>query len=354
MDKFAFELSKQAAMDVEFLPERLAPISGTIGRLPSSLTHLLLAGKPHYAFKNARRQQIEHQLRLMDEAGYDLTGLAVRLNRTGMLEDLKRIWKSKRIGRLSKVLATASLPPRTALAALQRSDYYDPFGHTVNIFSPLPGIAAHELGHAVDYEKSKHPALAAFSRISPIEAIRQEARATRAALSSMPTEERATARKVLLPALGSYVATAGGQPALSLLAVPGILGGHAVARLRKNKEYEKLPQESRGPEQLGHFLGALPSSVLGATGLVDPVSLAAMALGGGQVLGSGLKAMGRDTAEDEDEEQIEKPKKKKNKKGHKKAAHVVLSLQRFAYQFGKQAAMSSERFQDAKQSKIGG
>ncbi len=98
---------------------------------------------------------------------------------------------------------------------LTSGDYYSPSADIVSIRSDIPAVAAHEIGHAVDFHSRKHPTLYFFlTNVKPFNLIR-EANASQFAGENL-TNNRETL-KILTPAFGSYVA-----------GFPGILGGHLL------------------------------------------------------------------------------------------------------------------------------
>jgi len=120
-------------------------------------------------------------------------------------------------------------------------DYYNPFTHTVHLYSDVPSIALHELGHAKDFAERRHRGSYAALRLIPFADLYQEYQATEDAFEYIraehQTEREMEAFKILYPAygtyLGSYLFVTGGS-------VAGAIGGHIYGRIEAHELAKNL------------------------------------------------------------------------------------------------------------------
>lgn len=138
------------------------------------------------------------------------------------LHTLKRIWKRKDLSLAGKLIGTP-----TVIAALGGGDHYNSMAHSIALKTGSNPILAHEIGHAKDWSKRKHPTLHALAAKIPGNTLVKEHAASRHAmkmLSESPDyskdDIRAASRK-LHAAFGSY---AGGAAAVGI----GALAAHAA------------------------------------------------------------------------------------------------------------------------------
>ncbi|HTL48292.1 MAG TPA: hypothetical protein VL688_09585 [Verrucomicrobiae bacterium] len=89
------------------------------------------------------------------------------------------------------------------------ADYYNPYTHTVYLFSDIPSVALHELGHAKDFGERRYRGSYGLFRIIPFANLYQEWIATDKAFSYIREEKQVDreieAYKILYPAYGTYV-----------------------------------------------------------------------------------------------------------------------------------------------------
>lgn len=292
---------KQGAKVVEtpwYYPGRLA--ANTVGRPAGAVTQLLM-NPTHPAsavFGWPTRDLVDDDVRMMDEQyPEELKDTEVRLGGTNTLNDIGRIWTNKRTTVPGKLVGTAATPIGNLFMTLGRGDFYNPYADTVNLFGTKPGMVAHELGHAADFNSGKSRILrdlytlgrgpdAALARIAtggsapgPL-SLWQELAANRKALHAAGANDDDGTRSARVwsaaaPSYGSYAGAALGglasafrhpipftadnpglNAALTVLTggVGGALGGHVLAAVRnhlaagKQRHQEKEPVSAHSKE----------------------------------------------------------------------------------------------------------
>jgi hypothetical protein len=141
-----------------------------------------------------------------------LGNVMVQLNRYAPQDSWRRLFQNKGVqwpyryflGIFSVLIMDTLLPGR-----IFGGDRYDPFTHTVHLYSDLPSIALHELGHAEDFAERRYRGSYALFRIVPFADLYQEYKATEDAFEYVREEKMVPTQiecyKVLYPAYGSYV-----------------------------------------------------------------------------------------------------------------------------------------------------
>lgn len=118
-------------------------------------------------------------------------------------------------------------------------DYYNPFTHQVNVYSDLPSVALHELGHAKDFAERRYRGSYALFRIVPFADLYQEYQATDKAFQHVRKEKMTKteieAYKVLYPAYGTYAGSYGGFLFIPFGTVIGAIVGHIIGRSEARK-----------------------------------------------------------------------------------------------------------------------
>ncbi len=166
------------------------------------------------------------------EANKEVLGdVALQLNRYAPQDSWKRLVRNHRVkwpyrlflGSIFELIGTL-LPGR-----IFGADHYDPFTHTIHLYSDIPAVALHELGHAKDFGQRRYRGSYALFRIVPFADLYQEYKATDNAFKyvreNQMYEQEIENYKVLYPAYGSYV---GGY--LGLFSLVGIIAGHIWGR----------------------------------------------------------------------------------------------------------------------------
>ena len=168
-----------------------------------------------------------------------LDHVKVRLNQYRPWDDMKRLTKNRTmawpwrysIGTLS-VLGETVLPGR-----IFGGDHFNPYTHTIHLYSDVPAIALHEGAHAKDFSRRNFPGTYAAIYALPIVPLYHESIATADAIAyAQQTQDQELllqAYRILYPAYGTYVGGAIGTvlPTVSLPAYYGsVILGHAAGR----------------------------------------------------------------------------------------------------------------------------
>lgn len=162
-------MSKQALSVRPEDPMYMRPVSGLLGRvLGSPMTALtLLSTAPFKPGPDEESQHIKNVLKGLSKDKL-LEDHVVNLNDVHPLENLGRVWSNKRTSIGTKLLGSLLSPLGDLQAALGRSDHYNPYADSSTIFTNAPGILAHELGHAKDFNSGDYPGLYALGRMTPL------------------------------------------------------------------------------------------------------------------------------------------------------------------------------------------
>ncbi len=178
-----------------------------------------------------------------------------RLNECAPFDEMVRLFKNKEVALPYRLLAIPFTFLYSAtgrlLGGLLLSDYYDPYSHTVHIFSDDIAIALHEAGHAKDFSSRKWRGTYAMARLLPGFDTYQESLATDEALDYLKItnqrKEAVRAYKILYPAYATYVG--GYLPAYPIGYLGAIAGGHAYGR----SEARKLEREFEAQDERRAF-----------------------------------------------------------------------------------------------------
>jgi hypothetical protein len=203
-------------------------VAGTLGRVggasaavlldPGNFVNFLAGLEPAEAGRVIQTMQLKHP-----EA---LEGVAVNLGGTDLWNDWKRTINNKKLTPVEKALGVVVAAPQGALLGMAgRGDHYNAFSDSVTSFSGNPHVLAHELGHAIDFNKRKglHRSLYALRGLlagvagaavagpvgmaaaGGLDTLGKEYNASSTALRATPSKDRAASRNILAPAYGSYV-----------------------------------------------------------------------------------------------------------------------------------------------------
>jgi hypothetical protein len=199
---------------------------------------------------------------------YKLYGVKVRLNQWAPFQEMSRIAGNDAVGWPYRVLAFpfSFLTAATGrlLGGILFSDYYDPFSHTIHIFSDDAAIALHEAGHAKDYEKQEWRGTYALVRTFPGVNLAQELIATHEAFDYLELhgtdQERIRAPRVLYPAFATYAGS-------YLQGIPfawagALLGGHFYGWLRSKYKREEIEALRSVPQKPRPLLPSGPATPL--------------------------------------------------------------------------------------------
>ena len=173
----------------------------------------------------------------LDQNGLD--HVKVRLNQYRPWDDMRRLTKNQTmawpwrysVGVLS-VAGEAILPGR-----LFGGDHFNPYTHTVHLYSDVEAIGLHEAAHAKDFSRREYPGTYAALYGLPVVPLYHESIASRDVMAYLETlgkpQLQRQAYQVLYPAYGTYVGGAVGTlfPVASLPAYYGSVAlGHMAGR----------------------------------------------------------------------------------------------------------------------------
>ncbi len=172
-------------------------------------------------------------------AANQLSTVRVRLNQYRPGEDWVRLVKNKRVGAPWRyTLGAVSVLGETLIPGrLFGGDHYNPFTHTIHLYSDVPAIALHEAGHAKDFATRKWRGSYAAIYLLPIVPLYHESVASRDVIAYLEAngsvEQRVEAARILYPAYGTYAGSAAGTffPGYgNPLYLAGVVAGHAQGR----------------------------------------------------------------------------------------------------------------------------
>lgn len=187
----------------------------------------------------------------------ELGNVAVQLNRWAAGDSLKRLLRNKRVSpafRYTFGFLTVLVSDVLGLDRVLGGDRYNPFTHTVFLYSDLPSIALHELGHARDFSRRRYRGSYAMFRLFPFADLYQEYKASEIAFDYM--RERGLhsteieAYKILYPAYGTYV----GNYFFGMGAVPCALLGHLVGRTEASARQREFREGASQEEASKTFI----------------------------------------------------------------------------------------------------
>ena len=181
----------------------------------------------------------------------ELSTVRVRLNQYRPGEDWRRLVRNKSVGAgwrytfgTMSVLGETVIPGR-----IFGGDHFNPFTNTVHIYSDIPAIALHEGAHAKDFARRRWKGTYAAIYLLPVVPLVHESIASRDVVAYLEAHgsraEQAAAQRILTPAYGTYVGSAGGYglPRYSFpLYYGSVLAGHAWGRYQAH-EIMKLPEQ---------------------------------------------------------------------------------------------------------------
>ncbi len=140
-----------------------------------------------------------------------LKDVKVRINQYAPGGEWSRLFRNRAVGagwRYTLGVITVAL--YTALPGrFFGGDHYNPYTHTVSIYSDHPAIALHEGGHAKDFENAKMRGTYAAIGALPLAPLYYEAQATGDAVGYLREKDlkemEKESYKILYPAYGTYV-----------------------------------------------------------------------------------------------------------------------------------------------------
>lgn len=183
----------------------------------------------------------------------DLDGVKVRVNQYDPLGEWKRLRENERVGAGWRytvggvyTLGYTLIPGR-----LFGSDWYNPYTDTIHLYSDIPALGMEQAAYAEDVHSRERPGGYATVQALPLVSLQHETKSKLAVFDYVDRtgapEERAEAREVLYPQMGSEI---GGQVGLfvpQIAFIPRVAGaalGHlmgidATGKLEKQEKEKK-------------------------------------------------------------------------------------------------------------------
>ncbi|MEK6901325.1 MAG: hypothetical protein AABX37_03220 [Nanoarchaeota archaeon] len=229
LDKLVNGATEQVGTNtVEYgLDDALSRAASFVGSMPTRavLASAKVAGYP-------REETQQDIAAAIPQLGLENT--TVRLGYSRVLHDTYRLFTDEKLKDISLVGRVLLGVPTTMitglLGKLTRLDYYNPFTKTVTVYSDVPAIARHELGHAKDFQSGKYPSLYALARgILPITWY-QELKASWIAHRSLGAEQKGQTGRYLMPAFATYLFPAA-QYVAGIAFLPFMLGAHVMGNV---------------------------------------------------------------------------------------------------------------------------
>lgn len=237
---------KERKGSITFEHKRGDIIENTIGRLGALRGNIML-WTPEAILHNISKEQEEELKERYNNVNWR-GDVKVYLNHNPLFDQLKRQFfepGNRRVNFFLRVPGVLATFGGWISSKLHRADYYNPFTETVTTYNPNLAVAYHEIGHAEYFDKLDYPGLVTFLSIIPGLRSFVEWSASHNAMKHLNHEERQKVRKVLEPALGTYIgpdaalATAAAFPDLIPIVAPiypishllGLVAGHIHSRL---------------------------------------------------------------------------------------------------------------------------
>ena len=169
----------------------------------------------------------------IDDNQKTLGDVEIQLNRYAPQDAWRRLFKNKGVKWPYRVFMgslVVLIADTLWINRLFGFDYYNPYTHTVNLYTDIPSVGLHELGHAEDFAERRYRGSYAFLRLIPFFDLYQEYIATDKAFKYIrgkrQLEREIEAYKTLYPAYGTYV----GSYLIPYGSVAGAIVGHIWGR----------------------------------------------------------------------------------------------------------------------------
>ncbi len=212
-----------------------------LGHVLATPAHLLLL-TPDAIFKDAPAEMVTYLAEKFKDVKWKGNPL-IRLNRSPLFAEMKRLFgKDRRMNLFVRILLGMPVTFfNSILGKIARSDRYNPYTETAQIFHKNPAIAMQETGRALKFDESKHPFWRAAAYAIPIARSAQDWEAGSEALKRLNSTERKAAQKVLEPKFGSASGADVGRlfnfafpPAAGVASAAGLLLGHIHGRMARD------------------------------------------------------------------------------------------------------------------------
>jgi hypothetical protein len=175
-----------------------------------------------------------------------LGNLYISLNRYAPQDSFRRLVQNKgvawpykyTIGLLMVIIVDTILIDRL-FAGIVAGDHYNPFTHSVHLYSDLPSIALHELGHAKDFAARRYRGSYALIYAIPLVPLYHEYQASQHAFGYIEENEmfktQAEAYKILYPAYTTYM----------MLGIWPVVAGHVYGRMKAGDLEAELQRQGK-------------------------------------------------------------------------------------------------------------
>jgi hypothetical protein len=176
-------------------------------------------------------------------AANQMTDVKVRINQYAPLQDWKRLREHTAVAWPYRYTfgVFAWLGETVFAGRIFGGDHYNPYTHTIHLYSDVPAIALHEGGHAKDFSQRTYKGTYAAVYMLPGVSLYHEAIATSDALhylrDTAPIQSQQEAVQILYPAYATYVGGAiGWAVPLHPIANYGIVVvGHGIGQLQADR-----------------------------------------------------------------------------------------------------------------------
>lgn len=182
----------------------VARLLGWIGSLPTKLFFWDLR-----VGAGLEDKHIKYVVSLLEE-NENLKDVNVCINHSPVLSDCRRLFTDEKVIARNPFLLRAAVGlPLTFISELvqmfRRGDYYNPYTGTVVLYSGVPAISAHEIGHHQDFHRFESDWWYSLARPFPPVMLYQEWRASDNARQMLLPGERWQFTRYLMPAFATYV-----------------------------------------------------------------------------------------------------------------------------------------------------
>lgn len=156
MKKQAYEIVEPSS----HVGKGLSLLADSVGRVKGLPMALFLGQeKAHHHLQSFTKDELEAEIAHLKKDPR-LQGTLIRLNHSDPVDTIKRLIKNKNVSAFNKTLGTLAAFPNAYITAATRMNHYNPTTDTVELYSKMPEIAHHELGHARDMKGSPATGLA--------------------------------------------------------------------------------------------------------------------------------------------------------------------------------------------------
>lgn len=276
-------------------------LSTTIGRTSLPIKAAIYQDKVLKDFGEMSEEEVQEIVdKFKEEHPGVLSDTKVRIGAAKPFSDAVRSVKNPRLGIALRALGIPGSIVGGSLSWLDRGSHYNPLADTITLYGKYPDILAHELGHAVDFNRKASDEvkdewygslgrdaylkgyiasglLANRYHVNPM-TLWTESMANRRAAEALGTEAYRDSRKILWPAFSTYLTAAG------------------LGSLKLHDEFvHKGSEPSPWQRYRGFMDKALPDTLKGTRvgGILASIMTIAPAAIGARVLAEAVNAAGR-------------------------------------------------------------